>query len=118
MKLTFKSVLTLAVILLFNFNCGTFINQLSATKGLHGFDHNGSIFQNTSRSESVVNEIGSKSGQACQSMFFFTAIAVGDASLPAAKRAAGINKINHITYDKTRILGLLYMKDCITVYGE
>lgn len=51
-------------------------------------------------------------------MFLLTAIAVGDASLLAAKRAAGINKINHITYDKTRILGLLYMKDCITVYGE
>lgn len=51
-------------------------------------------------------------------MFLLTAIAVGDASLPAAKRAAGINKINHITYDKTRILSFLYMKDCITVYGE
>ena len=118
MRLTFLKSITLAVVVLLNFNCGTLINQFSATKGLHGFDHNGSLFQNTSRSESTTSETGSKSGQACQSMFLFTAIAVGDASLPTAKLNGGINKINHITYEKTRILGLVYMKDCITVYGD
>jgi hypothetical protein len=99
-------------------NCGTLINNLSATKGLHGFDHNGSIFQSTSRSESNADFIGNKKGQACQSMFLLTAIAFGDASLPEARRVGGITKVNHITFEKTRVLGLLYNKDCITVYGE
>jgi hypothetical protein len=106
------------VAVIFTANCGSLINSLSATKGLHGFDHNGSLFQSTSRSESTSDVIGSKKGQACQSMFLFTAVAVGDASLPEARRAGGISKVNHITYDKTRVLGLLYMKDCLTVYGE
>ncbi len=99
-------------------NCGTLINNLTANKGLHGFDHNGSLFTNTSRSEAVSDNIGSKKGQACQTMFLFTAVAIGDASLPEARRAGGITKVNHITYDRMRVLGLVYNKDCITVYGE
>jgi hypothetical protein len=51
-------------------------------------------------------------------MFLLTAIAFGDASLPEARRVGGITKVNHITFEKTRVLGLLYNKDCITVYGE
>lgn len=106
------------VAVIFTANCGTLINNFSAQRGLHGFDHNGSLFTSTSRSEATSDNIGPKKGQACQSMFLFTAVAVGDASLPEARRAGGISKVNHITYDKTRVLGLLYMKDCITVYGE
>ncbi|TGN19000.1 TRL domain-containing protein [Leptospira idonii] len=99
-------------------NCGTLLNQFSATKGLHGFDHNGSVFASTVRSEAISDTIGSKKGTACQTMFLFTAVAFGDASLPEARRNGGISKVNHIAYEKTRILSLLYNRDCIIVYGE
>lgn len=121
-----KILMTLALFLAVSAsgNCGTFINALSATKGLHGYDHSGFIYSNTSRSESVTDSIGTKKGTACQSMVLYL-FAFGDASLPAAKAAGNVKVVNHVTYEKTRVLATPftlmigpYMKDCITVYGE
>lgn len=116
-------ILVLLVMVTFS-NCGTFINALGATKGLHGYDHHGMIYSNTTRSEGFTDTIGAKKGTACQSMFLFL-FAVGDASLPAAKAAGNVKTVNHITYEKTRVFATpltlmagLFMKDCITVYGE
>ena len=123
--MTKKISLFLVLLVMVTFsNCGTFINALSATKGLHGNDHSGFIYSNTSRSEAITESVGPKKGTACQSMILYL-FAFGDASLPAAKAAGNIKVINHITYEKTRFLATPltlmigpYMRDCITVYGE
>lgn len=124
--MTKKILMTLALLgaIAASGNCGTFINALSASRGLHGYDHHGLIWANTTRSEIMSDTIGSKKGTACQSMVLYL-FAFGDASLPAAKAAGNVKTVNHVTYEKTRFLATPvtlmigpYMKDCITVYGD
>jgi len=57
-----------------------------------------------------------KSGTAhCAS--YLGLIALGDASIEAAAKSAGITKIHHVDYKSMSILGL-YGKLTVTVYGE
>lgn len=105
--------------LAFSVNCGTFLNVLNANKGLHGYDYNGFIYNYTVRSESSADFTYSKKGSACQSSFVLSLFAIGDASLPEAKKKAGITKVTHMAFEKTRILApFVYSSDCLIVFGE
>lgn len=44
-------------------------------------------------------------------------VAIGDASIEAAKANAGITKVHHVDYEAKNILGL-YGKYTVTVHGE
>jgi len=105
-------------------SCGTFLNTLEPTKGIHGYDNSGIIYSNTARSEDVTPEIGSKRGVACQAQFI-ALMAWGDASLPAALKSGGITKLKHVSYERTRVLGTpitayvpIYSTDCLIASGD
>lgn len=59
---------------------------------------------------------GSKEGRACITSFF-GAITVGDASIDAAMKAAGIKEINTINKKNLSIFGT-YTRQCTVVTGE
>lgn len=44
-------------------------------------------------------------------------VAIGDASIEAAKKQAGITKVHHVDWDARNILGV-YGEYKVTVYGE
>jgi hypothetical protein len=48
---------------------------------------------------------------------FFGVIAVGDASIDAAKKSAGISKVSHVDFESTSVLGI-FSKWTTVVYGE
>jgi hypothetical protein len=59
---------------------------------------------------------GDKSGESCASGFLGI-VAMGDASLQAAKKAAGITELHSVEYKGTNILGL-YTQGCTVVHGK
>jgi hypothetical protein len=60
---------------------------------------------------------GAKTGEACASGFIFNAIAIGDATLAAAKKAGGVTDVHSVEFGGTNILGL-YTQGCTIVYGN
>lgn len=62
------------------------------------------------------NNVGSKVGTA-EAKSILGAIAIGDASIEAAAKKAGITKISHVDYKATNILSL-YATYTVMVYGE
>ncbi len=48
---------------------------------------------------------------------YLTLIAIGDASIEAAKRNGGITRVHHVDWDVENILGLIG-RYRVTVYGE
>jgi hypothetical protein len=59
---------------------------------------------------------GAKTGEACATSIL-GAVALGDASISAAKSAGGITKVAHVDHDNMGILGI-YAKTCTIVVGE
>jgi hypothetical protein len=59
---------------------------------------------------------GTKTGEAC-AMSILGAVALGDASLSAAKTAGGITKVAHVDHDNMGVLGI-YAETCTIVVGD
>jgi len=59
---------------------------------------------------------GTKIGESCASSIFGV-VAVGDASISAAKAAGGITQIAHVDHDNFDILGV-YATTCTVVVGQ
>jgi hypothetical protein len=59
---------------------------------------------------------GMKMGEACANSIFGV-VAVGDASISAAKAAGGITQIAHVDHDNFDILGV-YATTCTVVVGQ
>lgn len=62
------------------------------------------------------NTVGNKVGTA-EAMNLFGVLVMGDASINAAAKKAGIKKISHVDSRKSSLLGL-YAKYTVFVYGE
>ena len=70
-----------------------------------------------SRNEtSGATKAGEKKGEACATGILF-AVAFGDASLDAAKKAGGITEVHSVEFHGTSILGL-YSQGCTEVHGK
>lgn len=77
----------------------------------------GLVFTSVSGSESISgNNLGSHSGTAC-AMSILGLVAVGDASITTAANNGKLNKVSHVDYETTGILGV-YSKSCTIAYGE
>ena len=73
----------------------------------------GVIYTNVSGPfQATENGPGSKRGQA-QATGILGIVATGDASIPAAARAAGISKIQSVSYNDYSILGIYRRYTCI-----
>lgn len=59
---------------------------------------------------------GDKVGEACATGILY-AVAFGDASLDAAKKAGGITEVHSVEHHVTNILGI-YMQGCTEVHGK
>jgi hypothetical protein len=59
---------------------------------------------------------GDKSGEACATGIL-NAVAFGDASLDAAKKAGGITEVHSVEFHGTNILGI-YMQGCTEAHGK
>jgi hypothetical protein len=73
----------------------------------HGMNHN---------EVSGPGKTGDKGGEACATGILGVA-AFGDASLNAAKKAAGITEVHSVEFHGTNILGL-YAQGCTEVHGK
>lgn len=60
---------------------------------------------------------GPKSGKSCASGVLGLA-AWGDMSLDAAKKSAGITRVDTLDFSSMAILGAVYVKNCTLVTGE
>lgn len=59
---------------------------------------------------------GSKTGQACATSILGV-VALGDATVAAAKQAGGITNVSHVDHDNFGVLGV-YAKTCTVVVGD
>lgn len=59
---------------------------------------------------------GDKHGEACATGIL-NAVAFGDASLDAAKKAGGVTEVHSVEFHGTNILGI-YMQGCTEVHGK
>lgn len=59
---------------------------------------------------------GDKAGEACATGIL-NAVAFGDASLDAAKKAGGITEVHSVEFHSTNILGI-YTQGCTEVHGK
>lgn len=60
---------------------------------------------------------GPKAGKACASGVLGLA-AWGDMSLDAAKKSAGITRVDTLDFSSMAILGAVYVKNCTVITGE
>jgi TRL-like protein family len=65
---------------------------------------------------SGAGKTGDKAGEACATGIL-SAVAFGDASLDAAKKAGGISEIHSVEFHGTNILGI-YSQGCTEVHGK
>jgi hypothetical protein len=65
---------------------------------------------------SGAGKTGDKHGEACATGIL-NAVAFGDASLDAAKKAGGVTEIHSVEFHGTNILGI-YMQGCTEVHGK
>ncbi len=78
---------------------------------------NGGLFGNVKAPLAVTsNTVGAKVGKA-QASSILGIISMGDASIQAAAKSAGITKISHVDYEANNILSL-YATYTVYVYGE
>lgn len=96
---------------------------LTGCGGLIGGYPHGSIYTGTQVPHSMMrmegsgpNKAGDRGGEACATGFLGV-VAMGDASLQAAKKAAGITEIHSVEFHETNILGL-YSQGCTEVHGR
>ncbi|MCX7811020.1 MAG: TRL-like family protein [Leptospiraceae bacterium] len=91
--------------LLFALNCAT-----------PGFGPNGGLFTSAKIGTYGTGKPASKTGEACASSILGL-VAIGDASVEAAKSQGGINDVSYVDYQTFSILGL-YAKLCTVVRGN
>ncbi len=76
----------------------------------------GTIYSGYKMGGAVGAGAGTKTGEAC-AMSILGLIALGDASISAAKAAGGIAQVAHVDHDIFSILGI-YGKTCTVVVGQ
>jgi hypothetical protein len=76
----------------------------------------GTIYSGYKMGGAVGSGTGTKTGQACASSIL-GALALGDASIAAAKAAGGVTQVAHVDHEIFSILGL-YATSCTTVVGQ
>lgn len=77
----------------------------------------GALYVDMKQGENVTsNSLGSKVGTA-EAKNILGVVVIGDASIQAAAKSAGITKISHVDSEKTNILGV-YGTHTTIVYGE
>jgi len=76
----------------------------------------GGLYSGYKMGGNVSTGTGTKTGEAC-AMSILGLIAIGDASLSAAKAAGGITQIAHVDHDIFSVLGL-YGKTCTIAVGQ
>lgn len=76
----------------------------------------GFLYNDTAHGELVLPGTGAKKGMACQTSIL-GAVATGDASIEAAKKAGGITKVTSVDATSNSILGF-YAKYCTVVRGN
>ena len=76
----------------------------------------GTIYSGYKSPGQVGTAADGKTGQACISSIL-GAIALGDASIEAAKKAGGITQIAHIDHEQFSVLGV-YATSCTIVHGQ
>lgn len=79
----------------------------SATQTPHSMDRN---------EVSGTAKTGDKSGESCAAGYLGL-VAIGDASLAAAKKAGGISEVHSVDFHGTNILGI-YTQGCTEVRGK
>lgn len=79
----------------------------TGTQTPHGMDRN---------ETSGPGKTGDKHGEACATGILY-AVAFGDASLDAAKKAGGISEVHSVEFHNTSILGI-YNQGCTEVHGK
>ncbi|MCR9141365.1 MAG: TRL-like family protein [bacterium] len=108
MKFNYFAVLAIAM---------GFAVACSSMMGVGGPDVGGSIFGRVARSESIPGTIGSKEGKSCQSAVL-ALFASGDASVEGAAKAGGISRVSSVSFERTNVLGSVYLANCTLVTGE
>jgi hypothetical protein len=100
--------------------CALIFTALAATLTGCGFIADGPFGWAYTNSKTPItigpSRTGSKTGQACIKSYFGL-LTVGDASIEAAIKSAGIKEIYTVTNDNFSILGT-YTKQCTVVSGE
>jgi hypothetical protein len=76
----------------------------------------GTIYSGYKSGGQVGTAQAGKTGEACVSSIL-GAIAMGDASLEAAKKAGGITQIAHVDHEQFAVLGI-YATSCTIVHGQ
>ncbi len=76
----------------------------------------GGIYYGYKSSGTVGTSTGTKTGEACASSIL-GAIAMGDASISAAKENGGIKEVAHVDHDNFGVLGI-YATTCTIVVGK
>jgi hypothetical protein len=76
----------------------------------------GSIYSGYKMGGAVGPGTGTKTGQSCASSILGV-VAIGDASISAAKAAGGITQVAHVDHDLFSILGV-YATTCTIVVGQ
>jgi hypothetical protein len=109
MKTLFKAA-TGAVLAAFVFGCGYSYPVGSLYTGA-SIPHYSNINQTSGAAKS-----GDKVGEACATGILF-AVAFGDATLDAAKKAGGITDVHSVEFHGTSILGI-YTQGCTEVHGK
>ena len=98
-----KKAVLLLVLLFLVTSCATYVpTGILFTEGKMGMQEDGTK--------------GTKTGKACMNSYL-ALIAIGDASIDAAKKNGGINKVEKIDYEVRNILGL-YGEYCLVVQGK
>ena len=100
----------MAVILL---GCGGFLGAYPSGSLYTGTQTPSGLNRNET---SGAAKTGDKHGEACATGILY-AVAFGDASLDAAKKAGGISEVHSVEIHTTNILGI-YMQGCTEVHGK
>lgn len=84
----------------------------------------GSLYTNVTDNATIFNRdnsqkdgIGEKSGEACASSVL-ALIATGDAGIKAAAKKGGIKVVKSIDFNRSNVLGSVYVSNCTIAYGD
>jgi hypothetical protein len=104
--------------------CGLFLTMNTGCGAFLGGYPSGGWFDTTSKphpmDQAWVHGPGhsdDKTGEAC-STGYLGLIAMGDASLAAAKKAGGITDVHTVDFRNFSILGVIYQQGCTVVHGK
>jgi len=84
--------------------------------GCATYEPNGALYTEATMGQSANGPVGSKTGKACANSYLGL-IATGDASIAAARTAAGITQVSSVDHSTKNILGF-YGEYCTVVTGK